>query len=362
MFTTAKKLHIYVIVGGGFDMNKTRILAIDGGGMKGIVSALVLERLEQLLQVYSKNEDARISEYFDIIGGTSTGAIMAALYLCPDHNGKPKFSASDVVELYMEHGKEIFRKKKLYPVNTLFGLLSPKYSNKTFEKLLDQYFGELKMKDLLKPCLLASYNTENCEAAFFTTETQGHCTYTEYPVKKAVLASTAAPTYFPPVTIGCGHRQNNCYIDGGVVANNPSLCTLIEAIKLGKSTEITDMHLLSIGNVSRTERYTYQQVDGWGMAGWAIPIFQIIMGASEQTVDYEIRRLFEILHMSKQYTRIELEVKERTPPMDDASKETIKKLIKYGEELIKESEKSLKNVAKELIESKSQEDSIHREW
>ncbi|MDO5520016.1 MAG: patatin-like phospholipase family protein [bacterium] len=328
-----------------------RVLSIDGGGMKGIISAMVLERLEELLKIYSKNDNAVISDYFDLIGGTSTGAIIAALLLTPDDCGNAKFSASEIVRLYKDHGKEIFKKRTLYPINTLFGLFGSKYTSKQFEKLLIKYFQDLTLNDMRKESLYTSYNTSNRKAVMFSSLSTKEWEKNNYLIRDIVLASTAAPTYFPPRQIYNEHCPNNCHIDGGVVANNPSMCLLIESLKLSTPHDIKDTMLLSIGNASSPKYYDYNSVKHWGYTKWAFPILNIIMDGSEGTADYEVRQIFDNLNRSSQYVRIEKHVEGNIPDMDDVSTEAILNMVDIARALIKESDKKLKVFARQLVDS-----------
>lgn len=332
-------------------MSKTNILCIDGGGIKGIVSAIVLVRLEELIQQYSRDKNATLSDYFDLFAGTSTGAIMTTLYLCPGNNHRPKYRAKDVLDLYLNEAGKIFHKKPLYPINTFFGLFSSKYGNKRFEEVLVHYFGHMQMKDLLKPCLLTSYNTYTRHAAFFSTTSVTRALKTQFEIKDAVLSSTAAPTYFPPVNIKNRVCQdlNNCYIDGGVVANNPSMCALIEATKLPKRVELQNVFLLSVGSVCNPDPYEYKKVKKWGIAGWAVPMFQILMSGNQHTVHYQLNKLFDSLGVPNHYLRVELHVEEHVPNMDDISKESIEQLKTFGYRLVAKEEKRLAEFAKRLI-------------
>ena len=82
----------------------TRILSIDGGGIRGILPGQVLVSLEEKLKKLDKNKDAKIADYFDLIAGTSTGGILSCMYLTPtdEKNKRPKFSAKKAVELYLD--------------------------------------------------------------------------------------------------------------------------------------------------------------------------------------------------------------------------------------------------------------------
>ena len=111
-------------------MSAIRILSIDGGGIKGIIPATILIYLEQSLKHYSQNENAHISDYFDLIAGTSTGGLLSILHLLPTSHqlSTPKYRAEDALQLYMEHGSHIFSQSLGHKLVTLGGLIGPKYS------------------------------------------------------------------------------------------------------------------------------------------------------------------------------------------------------------------------------------------
>ena len=90
-------------------MSRTRILSIDGGGIKGIVPAVVLLHLEKLLKQLSKSQNSRIHDYFDLFSGASTGAIIISGLLSPDKNNHPKYSPEEILDLYLENGHIIFK-------------------------------------------------------------------------------------------------------------------------------------------------------------------------------------------------------------------------------------------------------------
>lgn len=333
-------------------MAKVNILSIDGGGIKGIVSALVLEKIEELIQLYTKNSTANIADYFDMIGGTSTGSIITALLVCPNEVGRPKYRAKDIVDMYQNHAKDIFQKKKSYPLNTLFGAFGSKYSNQQFAVLLEKYFGDLLITDLLKDSMYTSYNTYNRQAVFFSTISGASSKPNEYRLRDVVLASTAAPTYFPPVNLPGNGSAQDCYIDGGVIANNPALCLLIESLKIPNHTDICDTMLLSIGNVSNPTYYPYNKVKRWGYAGWAAPILNILLEGGEESASYEVEKIFKSCHIASQYMRIELQTKHYVPGMDCVSEKDLQILFAYGEELVHLMEPKLKNYVKQLISYK----------
>ncbi len=319
-----------------------KVLSIDGGGMKGIVSAIVLKHLEEKLKLYSGNENARIADYFDLIAGTSTGAILTALYLFPTEKGESKYSAQEILDFYLLYGKEVFRRNYLYP------FYGAKYTNKSLKKLLDNYFGTTTIGELRKPCLLTSYDATQRKAVFFNTTSSRKDPRRNYLLSEAVLASTAAPTYFPPSCLKVKKQCYNCLIDGGVVDNNPALCAWVEALKLPKCDGLNDIMLLSVGNVNNPRSYSYEEVKRWGLISWAKPILDILMDGSEQTVDYQLKRIYKSLNRPQDYYRMQWVVEQEIPAMDDVSNEAVEEFLGYGEKLAMREKYRIDEIAKKL--------------
>jgi len=330
----------------------TKILSIDGGGMKGIVASIVLMKLEKYLKFYSKNENAAISDYFDLVAGTSTGSILTSLLLCPDENGRPKYSAKDALDLYVSKGKDMFRKKPLYPINTLFGLFGSRYSNKNFKAELDSYFGDRKISELIRPCILVTYDMMERRTLFVNSISSKKNTARDVSVSDAVLASCSAPTYFPPVPVTTQAGQKRCLIDGGVAANNPAMSALIEGLKLSKNCTICETYLMSVGNLTNLTSYGCKGTNKWGIVKFALPIVDIIMESSEEIVDYQVKKLYESRNMGNHYLRIESVVQEAIPKMDDTSEDGIRRLIDFGNKLADREELSIRSFAKTMVDMK----------
>ena len=329
----------------------TTILSIDGGGMKGIVSALVLIELEDILKKYTGANTVYLVDYFDLIAGTSTGSILAALLLCPNDCNRPKYTASDALNLYLTKGKTMFQTIPLHKLRTLGGLIGPKYKNKALVAELNSYFGSVKTAELLKPCLLTSYNMTTRDSLFFNSLSSLKSEDRNFNLADAVLASTAAPTFFPPSCIKAYNSCEDCLVDGGVFANNPSLCALIEALKLERTKNINDTMVLSIGNVYSAKSYDYNKVKHWGAINWAFPLLDVLMDASEQTVDYQLNKLYSTLGVSNQYLRVVANVNENVPSMDDTSQKAIDRLLEIGNELVKKKHRDLEHYARMLFDN-----------
>jgi patatin-like phospholipase/acyl hydrolase len=318
------------------------ILSIDGGGMRGIVSAILLQSLEEMLQKYSNNPKARIGDYFDLVAGTSTGSILTVLYLYPNERGESKYSAQEVTQAYIDYGNYIFKRQFFYP------FWGAKYTNKYLEEMLVEYFHEDTLGNLRKPCLLTSYDITQRKAVFFNSVTGRADQQRNYLLKDAILASTAAPTFFPPT---CKKERNSCYgclVDGGVVANNPALCALIEALKLPDCKRLNQIVTVSVGNAKNTKSYSYQKAKFWGLFQWALPMFDVLMDGSEQTVDYQLRRLYKSINQPQDYMRFLLHTDESVPKMDECSSDAIKRFQDLGKRLADREKAQIEVLAKRL--------------
>lgn len=202
-----------------------RLLAIDGGGLAGLIPAEALILVEQQLNQLTGTQKP-LCDRFDLIGGTSTGAILAAGLAM----GK---SATELRDFYLKFGHEIFT-KSLLPVQFWH-----KYPSGPLEKYLKEVLLETTTlgSDLLRTqILIVTKNATLGNDWFFTNNPKGRFfkNNSELPLWKVVRASTAAPTYFPPQTIAipddAGKKQNYEFVDGGVSSyNNPSLQVFLEA-------------------------------------------------------------------------------------------------------------------------------------
>ena len=119
-------------------MTKKRILSIDGGGIKGIVPAVVLFHLEKHLKRLSNNPNSRIHDYFDLFAGASTGAIIIAGLLTPDSHNQPKYTTKEIIDLYIENGHIIFNASLFQEIKSVSGLVNVKYDPEGLESVFNR--------------------------------------------------------------------------------------------------------------------------------------------------------------------------------------------------------------------------------
>ncbi|VXD25639.1 Patatin [Planktothrix serta PCC 8927] len=333
----------------------TRILALDGGGLRAIMSAEVLKYVEQKLQDFTGNSDARIADYFDLIAGTSAGGILTALYLCPDAENplRPRCSAQEVYDFFRYKSSQIF-----YPFfNDSFQkvgeLFNEKYSYQKFNQVMGDFFKDIKLSELLKPCLITSYEIERREAHFFTQHDAKLNPKDDYLIRDVLRATSAAPTFFEVAQIHALNQEVYTCIDGGVFANNPALCAYAEArhkfnqdfnldhrYETGPTAK--EMVILSLGTGEVKKKYPYQEAKDWGKLKWLDPLFDIIMTGVAETVDYQMKQIFDTTGKPEHYLRINTVLSDRrTLPMDDPSEVNLKAISQLGQQLTEQYRQSL---------------------
>ncbi len=343
---------------------KIRILAIDGGGIRGIISCVILKFIEEQLQKLD-NPDAKLGDYFDMIAGSSTGGILASILLFPDDKGKAKFSVQEALDLYAQRGETIFDVSFWRQIINPFGLLNEKISETNLEKQLEEVFGDLQLKDFIKPSLITSYDISARRAKFFTSYDARTSELENFYIKDACRATAAAPTYFEPAKIKSLYNQEFTLIDGGVYANNPSLCAYAEARKIPFSDllnnpekknypSINDMIIVSVGTGTVLKSYKFEDFDNAGKLKWITPLIDILLSSNVETVDYHLRKMYETLGVTnyQNYHRLMPALKDASPEMDDTTKKNIQNLIQAGLAYVDENQENLIVIAKKLMRNK----------
>lgn len=342
---------------------KIRILSIDGGGIRGIISCVIIKYIEEQIR-HLHDPSAKIGDYFDLIAGSSTGGLLASILLFPDGNSKKaKYSVEEALNLYSQKGDEIFKVSLWENLINPFGLFSEKISEKNIEKQLEEVFGKLELKSFIKPCLITSYDINARKAKFFTSHDAFESIENFY-VKDVCRSTSAAPTYFEPAQVKSLYGQEFTLIDGGVYANNPSLCAYAEARKIEFSkilnnTEkkdfpsINDMIIVSVGTGTVLKPYDFEDFKNAGKVKWISPLIDILLSANVETVDYHLRKMYQTLgtRNEQNYHRLMPALKNASPEMDDTSKNNIYELIQAGLSFVEQNREELNMIAKKLIKN-----------
>ncbi len=362
------------------------VLSLDGGGIRGIITAQILTVLEEKLnEAYKELHDLdtlprplRLAQFFDFVAGTSTGGILACALLAPEEKESeyPRYSAEEALDLYLQHGQAIFSKdfSRRVPLSTTF--FKSKYGNYNIERILQEKFGDDRLSDLVRPCLITSYDIEKRAALFFTQhDARKKGEMYDFYVRDVARSTSAAPTYFAPATATSVSELTHHTIDGGLFANNPTMCAFIEGLKIfgagyqaseaeapeaEKSSaekartlfEPSKMFILSLGTGLVEKKYQYDKAINWGLINWVAPIIDIMMTAVAETVDYQLRRLFDSIGKPDQYFRIMPNLYSAEPDMDDTSDENLRALQQAGLANAKDYDDELTKIARKLVEIK----------
>lgn len=240
------------------DKPRRRILALDGGGIRGVFTIEVLARMEGMLRQHTCNKDLVLADHFDLIAGTSTGAIIATFLSWG-------MSVETIRQLYSEQAQRMFTRAPWWQFHR------GKFSDINIANMLRSIFveedgtpallGTSRLKTLLlivmrNATTSSAWPLSNNPSALYNQRLNADGTSSEecnlnLPLWQLVRASTAAPVYFPPEKITLG-RQTFEFLDGGITAyNNPALIAYLMATqpcyRVGWPTGVDRLHVVSIG-------------------------------------------------------------------------------------------------------------------
>jgi patatin-like phospholipase/acyl hydrolase len=310
------------------------VLSIDGGGIRGIIPAMVLAEIE-------RRADRPTAELFDLVAGTSTGGIIAAATCSPE--SRP---ASDLVALYRVEGPKIFHRSLGHKISSAWGLLEEKYDDAELVRALRHYIGEARVSEAKTRVLMAAYELETRQPYFVKSwRTEGE-PERDIALWKAAHATSAAPTYFEPALVDQpGALPDLSLIDGGVFATNPALCAFAEAARIAPGEPV---RIVSLGTGQLTRPIHHRDSSAWGLAEWVRPLIDVIFDAAAGTVDYQL----DYLLGGDRYHRFQVRLEHgsgASDAMDDASERNLEALEAKARSLIAERSEDLDHVARLLV-------------
>ncbi|KAK6130927.1 hypothetical protein DH2020_035329 [Rehmannia glutinosa] len=322
--------------------NLITILSIDGGGIRGIIPAVILEFLESQLQELD-GEDARLADYFDVMAGTSICGLFGLI------------------------------------TKTLKSVGGPKYDGEYLHQVIREKLGETRLHETLTNVVIPTFDIKNLQPTIFSTyEAKEMSSSLDARLSDICIGTSAAPTYLPAYYFKNLDKKGNPrefnLIDGGVAANNPALVAISQVTKqiFDKNPEFfpikpTDygrflVISLGTGSAKAEKKYSAKKAAKWGVLGWLLnggstPIVDVFTLASADMVDFHFSVVFQALHSQQNYLRIQDDTLTGTvSSVDVATKENLEKLVEIGESLLKnlfQGFAKLLSQEKRLRESKS---------
>ncbi|XP_048565553.1 patatin-like protein 2 [Triticum urartu] len=348
------------------------VLSIDGGGIRGLIPSTILACLESKLQELD-GPDARIADYFDVIAGTSTGALVTSMLAAPGENKRPLFEAKEINKFYLDNGPKIFPQRSwglLTPIGNMFGaVMGPKYDGKFLHDKIKSLTNDVTVADTVTNIIVPTFDIKYLQPIIFNTYEAKVDPLKNAHLSDICISTSAAPTYFPAhyftTRDPTGKQPDREYhlIDGGVAANNPTMAAMSMITKEvlrrnpdfthGKPAEYNNYLIISIGTGSAkmAEKYTAPDCAKWGVLRWLYdggftPLIDIFSHASADMVDIHAAVLFQALRIEKNYLRIQDDsLTGHTSSVDIATKENMEALIGIGKNLLK------KNVSRVNIDT-----------
>jgi uncharacterized protein len=275
-----------------------KVLSIDGGGIRGLIPARVLAEIERRC-------GRRAGELFDLVAGTSTGAVIACGLTRPD-----PLPAEQIANIYVDEGPQIFDRSLLKRITSVDGYLDERYDSEGLVTSLRRHLGTARLADARPAILLTAYDLERRRAVFLRRDD-------DLSMVDAAHASAAAPSYFEPVRVGA-----SALVDGGVFATNPAMCAYAE---IDGELEL----LVSLGTGEHTRPLPYEQVKDWGRLEWARPVLDVVFDGTADAVDFQLEAL-----LGASYVRLQTPLDEASDELDDVTPENLAALEREAERLI----------------------------
>lgn len=272
-----------------------RVLAIDGGGIHGVIPARVLERVEVLT-------GRPISASFDLLAGSSTGGLIVLGMAAPGRDGGALFSGREAVALYRDRGAEIFRQPLRHRLTSIGGWVRPLFPAANVERMLHEVFGEVWLSEARTDVMVTAYaigdrpvrQDAGQNAYFFkswkakASRADGGAGERDFAMRDAARATSAAPTYFPAARIRAGDGSLHAMIDGGVHSNNPALCAYTAALRRWPGRSV---RLLSLGTGKAEQPIDPLSAERRGRFGWVPGILDVLLDGMDDTVHYQLAEL-----------------------------------------------------------------------
>ena len=308
------------------------ILSLDGGGIRGVATIRFLHRLEEILV---RDHGSSLRDCINFYAGTSTGSIIALALATTD------LSVGQIHALFNSANA-----KKMFLANRglleLDGINAPKYEGIGKTKFLRAHMNNARIDDVPndKHVLVVCYDVEKRKPEIIKSTDPA---YSKLRSSEVADASSAAPTYFPTKKINKG-GETLWLIDGGVIANNPTMCAVAEAKRVWcDDSSIDDLRVLSVGTGYRTRKINGPESAKWGGIGWITRGDMVNVLMDEHIVSYQAITMLK----PGKYIRVNSEMRRQDglpyPPddaLDDIDSGNIKKLEAMGEFWFREYGKS----------------------
>jgi uncharacterized protein len=256
--------------------HRFQILALDGGGVRGIFTAALLAGIEQ-------DTGHSVLEHFDLVVGTSTGGIVAL-------GLGAGLTPLEILEFYASENRRIFANRMRWRLARQ--PFVAKYRATALETALQHAFGEKLLGESIVPLVIPSFNLgENDVYLFKTPHHERLKRDHRVPMWAVAMATSAAPTYFPAFCLPGEHVR---LIDGGVWANNPAMVGVTEAISMF-DRQLVDLRVLSLGTTSEL-KLGRSRLNNAGLLGWGLSAVNVLLDGQSAAAFKQTQHLIGVDH------------------------------------------------------------------
>lgn len=341
-----------------------RVLTIEGGGVRGVIPTRLLIALESL-------SGRSMVDLFDVMVGTSTGGMLALGLATPDEDGGRRYTARNVGDIYTSHGQSIFpRPASTLPRNladarewwssassnaAIFGhnpdAGNARYSPEGIEEAFELYFGDTRLSEALLDVVITSYDVQTKSPVLFRSRDARPENDGDPLMRDVARATSAAPTYFPPVQMDWDGIEDRLLVDGGVFAKNPAMVGYIEGVNRARERGLADNDVMVVslgtGVPVRSENLTYKEFVSRSWLKLAEDVFRAAEDGQAALHDEVLTTL-----IGDHYWRFQTNLKDTASyAMDDVSDKNVEALKHLGDQLVGERLDDLNRLAKKLIPS-----------
>jgi patatin-like phospholipase/acyl hydrolase len=290
----------------------------------------------------------RTAELFDLIAGTSTGGILACGLTRPGADGRPAFTAADLIGLYESEGPEIFHRSLLKRVESVEGHVDERYDDSGLNAALRRYLDGTRLSQAVTDIFVTAYEIERRQAFFFRSSRARTDPSYDFTYVDAARATAAAPTYFDPARVqDVAGTASYALIDGGVYAPNPGLVAYADLAATGRRDTV-DL-VVSLGTGSHTRPLHAEDARGWGRLQWARPLVDVVFDGGAETVDFALAQLLP----DGSYVRFDTPLDEAADDLDDASDRNLEALRREGQRLVADRDADLDRLVAALTSADS---------
>ncbi len=323
-----------------------KVLTVDGGGIRGLIPALFVAEIERRCSLPTH-------ELFDVIAGTSTGGLVAAMLTLPEPH---TYSGVELVEYYLSTRPNLFFQRSwIYKLRSLGGLWRPKYPARShIAALVDALGAEARLKDARCEIVIPVYDLRSTAPRTFTftrvdaNNDPNH----DYLIWEVVRAASTASGYFPGWNLRNAQDVRIAPLDGGIFANNPVIEGFSHAVDLQGGAEkvaANDIEFLvvSLGTGFYNEPIHVNHEKHWGFLGWGPHLLDVVFEGQSDAADKQAQAFLNVPGPFRHYLRLQAQIS-APYKLDDIRPEVREDLHEAAERTIKARDADIDKICRQL--------------